>query len=292
MIWIFFAVMLTLGENEKLLKLIQGLCTFFPHWSTKLWIQCFNICLIRIKTAAICCFQRWFFSIQIIFTTKSVLWLVWHSSWYRTYHVSATLCGLFSYYDLKLCHLSCCDTFIYQIYICSHLLFITVFQSVFNHLNLIIFPISFQAREDDDPGLPKRQQQEASASWSVTTAKMTKPYLFLNELIHSFAQVKECSFLENFNSMINNPFFRPWHTSGAEFDKLVSSPLNCLCHRDLTGMQHLVECVCVGADEKKHYLCTLCGLTVGAHVIIKHVLSFDHIFWYFVSSSGIKDHIN
>ncbi|XP_026011248.1 uncharacterized protein LOC113014140 isoform X1 [Astatotilapia calliptera] len=49
----------------------------------------------------------------------------------------------------------------------------------------------------------------------------------------------------------------------------------------LLGMQHLVECVCVGADEKKHYLCTLCGLTVGAHVIIKHVLSFDHIFWYF-----------
>ncbi|XP_019206427.1 uncharacterized protein LOC102078555 isoform X1 [Oreochromis niloticus] len=49
----------------------------------------------------------------------------------------------------------------------------------------------------------------------------------------------------------------------------------------LLGMQHLVECICVGAEEEKYYLCTLCGLTVAAHVIIKHILSFDHIFWYF-----------
>ncbi|XP_030597588.1 uncharacterized protein LOC115788621 isoform X3 [Archocentrus centrarchus] len=49
----------------------------------------------------------------------------------------------------------------------------------------------------------------------------------------------------------------------------------------LLGMQHLVECICDGPDEKRYYLCTLCSLTVGAHVIIKHVLSFDHIFWYF-----------
>lgn len=50
------------------------------------------------------------------------------------------------------------------------------------------------------------------------------------------------------------------------------------------GMQHLVEIVCVGQPEKKHYLCTLCHLTLTSHAIIKHVLSFDHIFCYFVSS--------
>ncbi|XP_070702972.1 uncharacterized protein [Pempheris klunzingeri] len=49
----------------------------------------------------------------------------------------------------------------------------------------------------------------------------------------------------------------------------------------LLGMQHLVECVCVEPTEKTHYLCTLCNLTLGAHMIIKHVLSFDHIFCYF-----------
>nr|XP_040044639.1 uncharacterized protein LOC120826429 isoform X3 [Gasterosteus aculeatus aculeatus] len=49
----------------------------------------------------------------------------------------------------------------------------------------------------------------------------------------------------------------------------------------LLGMQHLVEIVCVGQPEKKHYLCTLCHLTLTSHAIIKHVLSFDHIFCYF-----------
>ncbi|XP_068584788.1 uncharacterized protein [Cebidichthys violaceus] len=49
----------------------------------------------------------------------------------------------------------------------------------------------------------------------------------------------------------------------------------------LLGMQHLVECICVGQTEKRHYLCTLCHLTLAAHAIIKHVLSFDHIFCYF-----------
>ncbi|XP_039676067.1 uncharacterized protein LOC120571276 isoform X2 [Perca fluviatilis] len=49
----------------------------------------------------------------------------------------------------------------------------------------------------------------------------------------------------------------------------------------LLGMQHLVECICVGPTEKRYYLCTLCNLPLAAHMIIKHVLSFDHIFCYF-----------
>ncbi|XP_044027943.1 uncharacterized protein LOC122864514 isoform X8 [Siniperca chuatsi] len=49
----------------------------------------------------------------------------------------------------------------------------------------------------------------------------------------------------------------------------------------LLGMQHLVECICVGPTEKRYYLCTLCNLTLATHAIIKHVLSFDHIFSYF-----------
>ncbi|XP_072226179.1 uncharacterized protein [Leuresthes tenuis] len=49
----------------------------------------------------------------------------------------------------------------------------------------------------------------------------------------------------------------------------------------LLGMQHLVECVCVQRAENRYYLCTLCSLTVANHMIIKHVLSFDHIYCYF-----------
>ncbi|XP_037651822.1 uncharacterized protein LOC119503881 isoform X7 [Sebastes umbrosus] len=49
----------------------------------------------------------------------------------------------------------------------------------------------------------------------------------------------------------------------------------------LLGLQHLVECICVGQTERRYYLCTLCHLTVPARTIIKHVLSFDHIFCYF-----------
>ncbi|XP_045914088.1 uncharacterized protein LOC123976198 isoform X3 [Micropterus dolomieu] len=49
----------------------------------------------------------------------------------------------------------------------------------------------------------------------------------------------------------------------------------------LLGMQHLVECIGAGLTEKRHYLCTLCNLTIATHTIIKHVLSFDHIFCYF-----------
>ncbi|XP_039977236.1 uncharacterized protein LOC120786131 isoform X2 [Xiphias gladius] len=58
-------------------------------------------------------------------------------------------------------------------------------------------------------------------------------------------------------------------------------------HRDsnrihpLLGMQHIVECICVGPTERRYYLCTLCRLTLATHMIIKHVLSFDHIFCYF-----------
>ncbi|XP_041811634.1 uncharacterized protein LOC121619800 isoform X2 [Chelmon rostratus] len=51
----------------------------------------------------------------------------------------------------------------------------------------------------------------------------------------------------------------------------------------LLGMQHLIECICVGPTERRHYLCTLCNLTLATHMIIKHVLSFDHIFHYFRS---------
>ncbi|XP_040909511.1 uncharacterized protein LOC121192035 isoform X2 [Toxotes jaculatrix] len=49
----------------------------------------------------------------------------------------------------------------------------------------------------------------------------------------------------------------------------------------LLGMQHIIECICVGPVEKRCYLCTLCNLTLGTRMIIKHVLSFDHIFSYF-----------
>ncbi|KAF7664907.1 hypothetical protein LDENG_00160860 [Lucifuga dentata] len=55
------------------------------------------------------------------------------------------------------------------------------------------------------------------------------------------------------------------------------------CNRKhpLLGTQHLVECVCAEQTDKRHYLCTLCCLTVPNHMIIKHILSFDHIFCYF-----------
>ncbi|XP_075995460.1 uncharacterized protein LOC142989701 [Genypterus blacodes] len=49
----------------------------------------------------------------------------------------------------------------------------------------------------------------------------------------------------------------------------------------LLGTQHLVECVCAEQTEKRHYFCTLCCQTVASHVIIKHVISFDHIHAYF-----------
>ncbi|XP_053190232.1 uncharacterized protein LOC128374032 [Scomber japonicus] len=49
----------------------------------------------------------------------------------------------------------------------------------------------------------------------------------------------------------------------------------------LLGMQHLVECICVGKTGRRHFLCTLCNLTLAASMIIKHVLSFDHVFCYF-----------
>ncbi|CAG5891703.1 unnamed protein product [Menidia menidia] len=46
----------------------------------------------------------------------------------------------------------------------------------------------------------------------------------------------------------------------------------------LLGLQHVVECVCA---EQRHYLCTLCRRTVATHMIIRHLLSFDHIYCYF-----------
>ncbi|XP_037549768.1 uncharacterized protein LOC119426285, partial [Nematolebias whitei] len=49
----------------------------------------------------------------------------------------------------------------------------------------------------------------------------------------------------------------------------------------LLGMQHIIECARVGPCESKHYLCTLCGLPVANHMIINHIISFDHIYSYF-----------
>ncbi|XP_069552171.1 uncharacterized protein [Brachyistius frenatus] len=49
----------------------------------------------------------------------------------------------------------------------------------------------------------------------------------------------------------------------------------------LLGMQHIVECICSGPPEKRHYLCMLCSLTVSTNMIIRHILSFDHLFCYF-----------
>ncbi|XP_051811692.1 uncharacterized protein LOC110968508 isoform X7 [Acanthochromis polyacanthus] len=49
----------------------------------------------------------------------------------------------------------------------------------------------------------------------------------------------------------------------------------------LLGLQHIVECICVGSSEKSLFICTLCSLTVASHMIIQHVLSFNHVFCYF-----------
>ncbi|XP_038144847.1 uncharacterized protein LOC119785944 isoform X3 [Cyprinodon tularosa] len=49
----------------------------------------------------------------------------------------------------------------------------------------------------------------------------------------------------------------------------------------LLGLQHIVECVCAKPGEKRYYLCTLCCLVFANHMIIKHVLSLDHIHCYF-----------
>ncbi|XP_016896819.1 uncharacterized protein LOC103394373 isoform X4 [Cynoglossus semilaevis] len=49
----------------------------------------------------------------------------------------------------------------------------------------------------------------------------------------------------------------------------------------LLGMQHIIEFICAGQPEKRRCLCTLCKLTVGNNMILKHVLSFDHIYSYF-----------
>ncbi|KAM8883271.1 uncharacterized protein ACB058_020133 [Synchiropus picturatus] len=47
----------------------------------------------------------------------------------------------------------------------------------------------------------------------------------------------------------------------------------------LLGIQHIVECTTIG-ETKKCYLCTLCKLSFPNQLIIKHVLSFDHVFAY------------
>ncbi|MEQ2258953.1 hypothetical protein XENORESO_004904 [Xenotaenia resolanae] len=49
----------------------------------------------------------------------------------------------------------------------------------------------------------------------------------------------------------------------------------------LLGLQHIVECASVKPGEKKYNLCTLCCLVIPNHMIIKHILSFDHISCYF-----------
>ncbi|KAJ7991648.1 hypothetical protein DPEC_G00286070 [Dallia pectoralis] len=49
----------------------------------------------------------------------------------------------------------------------------------------------------------------------------------------------------------------------------------------LLGLQHLVEYCCEGRSQKKSYLCQLCQLSIPFHRVIKHALSFDHIYWYF-----------
>lgn len=60
-----------------------------------------------------------------------------------------------------------------------------------------------------------------------------------------------------------------------------------LCsNHDLVGLQHIIECVCSGNPTKAYYLCTLCKLSLPSLMIIKHVLSFDHIHSYFVSNRG------
>ncbi|XP_034016734.1 uncharacterized protein LOC117501876 isoform X2 [Thalassophryne amazonica] len=48
----------------------------------------------------------------------------------------------------------------------------------------------------------------------------------------------------------------------------------------LLGMQHIVECTCVGQTEKTFYLCTHCCEVITTCTIIKHVISFDHLFSY------------
>ncbi|XP_029587008.1 uncharacterized protein LOC115173231 [Salmo trutta] len=58
-------------------------------------------------------------------------------------------------------------------------------------------------------------------------------------------------------------------------------------HRDpnrkhpLLGLQHLVEYCCEGHDQRRSYLCQLCRLPVPSRRVIKHTISFDHLYWYF-----------
>ncbi|KAK5605092.1 hypothetical protein CRENBAI_026514 [Crenichthys baileyi] len=66
----------------------------------------------------------------------------------------------------------------------------------------------------------------------------------------------------------------------------------------LLGLQHIVECASGKPGEKKYNLCTLCCLVIPNHMIIKHILSFDHINCYFktwypttlISEKACKDY--
>ncbi|KAL0962063.1 hypothetical protein UPYG_G00335220 [Umbra pygmaea] len=58
-------------------------------------------------------------------------------------------------------------------------------------------------------------------------------------------------------------------------------------HRDpnrkhpLLGLHSLVEYCCEGSNLRMSYLCQLCQLPVSFQRVIKHMLSFDHLYWYF-----------
>ncbi|CAB1320671.1 unnamed protein product, partial [Coregonus sp. 'balchen'] len=58
-------------------------------------------------------------------------------------------------------------------------------------------------------------------------------------------------------------------------------------HRDpnrkhpLLGLEHLVEYCCEGRGQRRSYLCQLCRLPVPSRIVIQHILSFNHLYWYF-----------
>ncbi|XP_071401801.1 uncharacterized protein [Centroberyx affinis] len=97
-----------------------------------------------------------------------------------------------------------------------------------------------------------------------------------------FAAVEASSYSEAMHTLNENEkLFKLLRAGKAERRMIQTYQRDPNRKHPLLGLQHLVECVCAEQTEKRYYLCTLCHLTLASHKIIKHVLSFDHIFCYF-----------
>lgn len=46
----------------------------------------------------------------------------------------------------------------------------------------------------------------------------------------------------------------------------------------LIGLQYIVECICNPHTHLRTYLCTLCNLQLSSSMILRHLLSFDHVY--------------